>query len=188
MKRFGEFDVHALHPSSETELVIMESVEKSIEINAPVGVVFELYSDFEKFPEWMEHIKEVRSSGPRLTRWAADAPLGINVEWEAEITEFEPNRKVAWRTLRGDVEMNGVVKFEETQRGTTMMHVSIDYEPPAGHLGTLLAKFFGNDPDKQIDEDLRRFVKLAESRAKKKTGGRKRRSGQSKREVKSRAA
>jgi uncharacterized membrane protein len=145
----------------------MERTEKSVEINAPVGVVFELYSDFEKFPQWMEHIKEVRETEPRFTRWAADAPLGINVEWEAETTELEPNRKIAWRTVRGDVEMHGAVTFEETERATTLLHVSIAYAPPAGHLGTLLAKFFGNDPEKQMEADLGRFARLAESRAKK---------------------
>ncbi|MDT4895167.1 MAG: hypothetical protein QOH25_244 [Acidobacteriota bacterium] len=167
----------------------MERTEKSIEINAPVGVVFDLYSDFEKFPEWMEHIKEVRQTEPRFTKWAADAPLGINVEWEAETTEFEPNRKIAWRTVRGDVEMQGEVTFEETGRGATVMHISLAYEPPAGHLGTLLAKFFGNDPEKQMDEDLQRFIKLAEGRAKKRQRrGKKERPGESPRSSKRRAA
>ncbi|HEX8923069.1 MAG TPA: SRPBCC family protein [Pyrinomonadaceae bacterium] len=167
----------------------MERTEKSIEINAPVGVVFGLYSDFEKFPQWMEHIKEVRQTEPRFTKWAADAPLGINVEWEAETTELEENRKIAWRTVRGDIEMQGEVTFEETESDKTILHVSIAYEPPAGHLGTLLAKFFGNDPEKQMDEDLSRFVKLAESRAKKlgRTSSRKR-SGQNKRTSNRRAA
>jgi len=145
----------------------MEKTEKSIEINAPVEVVFDLYSDFEKFPEWMEHIKEVRRTEPRFTRWAADAPLGIDVEWEAETIELEPNRKIAWRTVRGDVEMVGEVTFEETVGGATLMHLAISYEPPAGHLGTLFAKLFGSGPEKQMDEDLERFMKLAEGLAKK---------------------
>ena len=155
----------------------MEKTEKSIEISAPIGLVFDLYSDFEKFPEWMEHIKEVRQTEPRFTKWAADAPLGINVEWEAETTELEPNRKIAWRTVRGDVEMQGEVTFEKAGRGATLMHLSLCYAPPAGHLGTLLAKFFGNDPEKQMDEDLQRFKKLAEAQAKKSARrGRKKRS------------
>lgn len=142
----------------------MERTEKSIEINAPVKVVFGLYSDFERFPEWMKHIKEVRRTGENYTKWTADAPLGINVEWEAETTEFEPNRKIAWRTVRGDVEMEGEVTFEEIEDGKTRMHVAIGYKPPAGHLGALVAKLFGNDPEQEIDEELRRFASLAESR------------------------
>jgi uncharacterized membrane protein len=145
----------------------MERAEKSIEVNAPVKVVFDLYSDFEKFPEWMKHIKEVRHTGENYTRWTADAPLGMNVEWEAETTAFEPNSKIAWRTVRGDVKMEGEVTFEEAGGDTTRMHVKIGYEPPAGHLGALVAKLFGNDPEKEIDEELKRFASLAESRAKK---------------------
>ncbi|HYJ46643.1 MAG TPA: SRPBCC family protein [Pyrinomonadaceae bacterium] len=145
----------------------MERAEKSVEINAPVQVVFDLYSDFEKFPEWMTHIKEVRRTGESYTKWTADAPLGINVEWEAETTALEPNRKIAWQTVRGDVEMQGEVTFEEAGRGKTLMHVAIGYKPPAGHLGALVAKLLGNDPDKEIEEELSRFARLAEARAKK---------------------
>jgi uncharacterized membrane protein len=155
----------------------MERTERSIEINAPVEVVFDLFSDFEKFPEWMRHIKEVRRTGENYTRWKADAPLGLSVEWEAETTELEPNSKIAWRTVRGDVEMEGEVTFEETKKGTTQMHVSLGYSPPAGHLGTLIAKLFGNDPEKEIDEELSRFVTLAQSRAVKR--GRSRKKGSS---------
>ena len=145
----------------------MERTERSVEINAPVKVVFDLYSDFEKWPEWMKHIKEVRKTGENYTKWAADAPLGMNVEWEAETTEFEPNQKIAWRTVRGDVDMQGEVTFEKKGRDKTAMHVALSYKPPAGHLGALVAKLFGNDPEKEIDEELKRFARLAEKRAEK---------------------
>jgi uncharacterized membrane protein len=168
---------------------MMEKTEKSVEINAPVEVVFDLFSDFEKFPQWMKHIKEVRQTEPGFTRWTADAPLGINVEWEAETTALEPNQRIAWRTVRGDVQMEGEVTFEELEGGKTMLHVSLGYEPPAGHLGSLLAKLFGTDPDKQIDEELQRFVTLAESQSKKSASrSKKARSRQRRRSAASRAA
>lgn len=142
----------------------MERTEKVIEINAPISVVFDLYSDFEKFPEWMESLKEVRRVDERHTRWTANAPL-MPVEWEAETTAFEPGRRIAWRTVRGDIEMDGDVTFEETKRGITRMHLSLGYEPPAGRLGSLIAHLLGSDPEKQIDEELKRFAQMAESRA-----------------------
>jgi uncharacterized membrane protein len=142
----------------------MERTEKSLEVNAPVQVVFDLYSDFEKFPEWMKSVKEVRRTGERLTKWTADAPL-MSVEWEAETTALEPNRRIAWRTVRGDVQMEGDVTFEETERGTTRMNVALSYEPPAGRLGSLVAHLLGNDPEQQIEEELKRFAELAESHA-----------------------
>jgi uncharacterized membrane protein len=142
----------------------MERTKKVIEIDAPVEVVFDLYSDFEKFPKWMKNIKEVRCTGERLTKWTADAPL-MDIEWEAETTEFEPNRRISWRTVRGDVEMEGDVHFEETERGTTQMSISLGYEPPAGRLGSLVAHLLGSDPEKQIDEDFKQFARMAERHA-----------------------
>jgi uncharacterized membrane protein len=142
----------------------MERTEKTIEVNAPVGVVFELYSDFEKFPEWMKSIKEVRRTGERLTRWTADAPL-MSVEWEAETTALEPNRRLSWRTVRGDVQMEGEVTFEEAGPNATRMRFSLAYEPPAGRLGSLVAGLLGGDPAQQLEEDLKRFAQIAERRA-----------------------
>jgi uncharacterized membrane protein len=142
----------------------MERTEKVIEINAPLGVVFDLYSDFEKFPEWMKSLKEVRRVDESHTKWIADVPL-MTVEWEAETTTFEPRRRIAWRTVRGDVEMEGDVTFDETKMGTTRMHILLGYEPPAGRLGSLIAHLLGSDPEKQIDEELKRFTQMAESRA-----------------------
>ena len=142
----------------------MERTERTIEVNAPVGVVFELYSDFEKFPEWMKSIKEVRKTGERTTHWTADAPL-VSVEWEAETTALEPDRRLAWHTIKGDVQMEGEVTFEEAGPEMTRMHFSLAYEPPAGRLGSLVAGLIGNDPAQQVEEDLKRFAQLAEKRA-----------------------
>lgn len=143
----------------------MERMEKVIEINAPIGVVFSLYSDFEKFPEWMKSLKEVRRIDERHTKWTANAPL-MSVEWEAETTAFEPERRIAWRTVRGDVEMDGDVTFEESGRERTRMHISLGYEPPAGRLGSLIAHLLGSDPEKQVDEELKQFARMAERQAK----------------------
>jgi uncharacterized membrane protein len=84
--------------------------------------------------------------------------------------------------------MKGEVTFAETKKGTTQMHVSLGYSPPAGHLGTLIAKLFGNDPEKEIDEELRRFASLAESRAVKRGSRKKGSSNKSRRSAKRAAA
>jgi uncharacterized protein YndB with AHSA1/START domain len=140
----------------------MQRTEKIIEINAPLERVFDLFSDFESFPRWMSHIKEVRYTGRRYTRWTAEAPLGSSVEWEAETTAFEPDRRIAWRSVRGDVETEGDVVFNETVRGTTLVRVRLGYDPPAGRLGALVARLFGTNPEEQLEEDLERFAEVAE--------------------------
>jgi uncharacterized protein YndB with AHSA1/START domain len=148
----------------------MQRTEKVIEINAPVERVFDLFSDFESFPRWMSHIKEVRYTGRRYTRWTAEAPLGSSVEWEAETTHFEPDHRIAWRSVRGDVETEGEVIFQETEHGTTLMRVVLGYDPPAGRLGTLVARLFGTNPEEQLEEDLERFAEVVEARRRR--GGR----------------
>ena len=142
----------------------MHIVEKRIEIRAPVERVFDLFSDFESFPRWMKNIKEVRYTGRRYTKWAAEAPLGTEVEWEAETTRFEPDHRIAWRSVRGDVDTEGEVIFEETRRGTTLMRVVLGYALPAGRLGEMVARLFGKDPEQQLEDDLQRFAAVAEGR------------------------
>lgn len=146
------------------KVTAMQRVEKVIEIDAPVERVFDLFSDFEHFPRWMRHIRDVHYTGRRYTRWTADAPLGTSVEWEAETTDFDPPYRIAWRSVRGDVDTKGEVIFRETRRGTTIMRVILGYRPPAGRLGALVASLFGTDPEQQLEEDLELFAEVAERR------------------------
>ncbi|HEX8072985.1 MAG TPA: SRPBCC family protein [Pyrinomonadaceae bacterium] len=150
----------------------MHRVERVIEIDAPVERVFELFSDFESFPRWMRHVREVHRSGRRYTRWRADTPLGMDIEWEAETTIFEPDRRIAWRSVRGDVETDGEVVFSELAPRRTRLRIVLGYAPPAGRLGDAFARLLGRDPAEELREDLQRFKRLAE-RA---DGGRGRRS------------
>jgi uncharacterized protein YndB with AHSA1/START domain len=149
----------------------MQRTEKTIEISAPVERVFDLFSDFESFPRWMSHIREVRYTGRRYTRWTADAPLGSSVEWEAETTHFEPDRRIAWRSVRGDVDTEGEVVFQETSRGTTLVRVVLGYDPPAGRFGAMVARLFGSNPEQQLEEDLERFASVAEERSPRRARG-----------------
>lgn len=142
----------------------MHITEKRIEIEAPVERVFDFFSDFESFPRWMKNIKEVRYTGRRFTKWAAEAPLGTEVEWEAETTHFEPDRRIAWRSVRGDIDTKGEVVFEETRRGTTLMRVVLGYALPAGRLGDMIARLFGKNPERQLEDDLERFAAVVEGR------------------------
>ena len=148
----------------------MHTVEKSIEIDAPVERVFDMFSDFESFPRWMHNIKEVRRTGRRYTRWAADAPLGMDVEWEAETVVFEPDHRIVWRSVRGDIDTSGEVIFTETERDTTLLRIVLSYDPPAGRLGEAVARLFGKDPEHQLEEDLERFRDIVERRERRQRG------------------
>jgi uncharacterized protein YndB with AHSA1/START domain len=143
----------------------MQRTERTIEIDAPVERVFDLLSDFESFPRWMQNIREVRHTGRRITRWVADAPRGVSVEWEAETTVFEPDHHIAWRSIRGDVATDGEFIIQETRGGTTLLRVVLGYDAPAGRLGALASRIFDESPEQRLDEDLARFAELAEGRS-----------------------
>ena len=138
-------------------------VNKSIVINASAEEVYQFWRDFENLPQFMRYLESVTVTGEGRSHWVAKAPGG-SVEWDAEITEDRPNQSISWRSLEGsEVETSGTVRFEPAVGGRgTVVHVQLDYNPPGGALGALFAKLFGEDPDGQMQTDLRRFKQVIE--------------------------
>ena len=115
-------------------------------------------------PDFMAHLDEVRETGPGRSHWRASAPFGQTVEWEAETTLDEPGRRIAWRSVGdADVQNSGEVLFVPApgDRGTEV-HVNLSYEVPGGTVGQAVAKYFGEEPHQQLDDDLRRFKQIVE--------------------------
>lgn len=140
-------------------------VEYVTTINRPIGEVYEAWKDFERFPTFMRHLETVEVLSDRRSRWRARAPAGATVEWQAEIVEDRPGERLAWRSLDGsDIHHSGAVTFEHAPgaRGTEVRAV-LDYSPPAGAVGRAIAKLFGEEPEQQIREDLRRFKQIMEA-------------------------
>lgn len=139
------------------------TVQRTVEILAPIDEVFAYWSNFRNFPKFMQHLREVRESDGGISQWVADGPAGVAVSWEAEITSLQPHRRIAWRSLPGSTVQNvGEVRFERVDDRHTRLHVRMTYNPPAGALGHVVATLFGADPGRQLDEDLGRFKKLLE--------------------------
>jgi uncharacterized membrane protein len=138
-------------------------VNKSIVINASAEEVYQYWRDFENLPRFMRYLESVKVTGEGRSHWVARAPGG-SVEWDAEVTEDRPNQSISWRSLEGsEVETSGTVRFEPAVGGRgTVVHVRLDYNPPGGAVGALFAKLFGEDPDGQMQIDLRRFKQIIE--------------------------
>jgi uncharacterized membrane protein len=140
-------------------------VRKSLIINRAPEELYQYWHDFENLPNIMKHLESVRVRDERRSHWVAKAPAGTSVEWDAEITEDRPNELIAWRSLEGSqVENSGSVRFEPApgNRGT-IVRVEINYTPPGGSLGSLVAKLFGEEPGQQAQESLRSFKQLMET-------------------------
>ncbi|HSU56759.1 MAG TPA: SRPBCC family protein [Candidatus Dormibacteraeota bacterium] len=149
-------------PFAKGQPVIMR---KAITVNRPPADVYRFWRNFEQLPQFMAHLESVRDLGNNKSHWKAKGPGGTSVEWDAEITEDQPDRLLAWRSLPGaDVDNSGEVRFEpaSASRGT-VLRVMLRYNPPAGKMGALVAKLLGQAPEKQIAVDLMRFRQLLEA-------------------------
>jgi uncharacterized membrane protein len=139
-------------------------VQKTIRVAAPVDRVWELWSDFENFPQFMSHLREVRKIDEGRSHWVAVGPAGVPVEWDAIVTDWVPNQLIAWKSVEGStVETVGRVRFQPTLDGETEIDVQLSYNPPAGAVGHAVATLFGADPKGAMDEDMGRLKSLLEA-------------------------
>ncbi len=140
-------------------------VEETIMVNKPASELFAFWRSFENLPQVMRHLKEVRVIDDKRSHWVAKAPLGFSVEWDAEIINEIDGKLIAWRsTADATVSSTGSVRFveHENNRGTEV-RVTLEYIPPGGKIGSVVAKLFGEEPATQIRDDLRRFKQQMET-------------------------
>jgi uncharacterized membrane protein len=154
-------NVRSSEASGEDEGI---QVTRSITVNRPPEEAYQLWHNFENLPRFMAHLESVQVQGTR-SRWRAKAPLGMSVEWDAEILVDRENEAIAWRSLPGaDVPNEGAVRFIPAPGGRgTEIHVELSYEPPVGAAGEAFARLFGEEPSQQVAGDLRRFKQLLET-------------------------
>ena len=142
-------------------------VQRAITVNRPRDQMFRIWRNTENLPRFMKHLKSVKvdSNDSGRSHWVTTGPLDRDIEWDAEIIEERENEYLAWSSLPGSVvESRGSVHFMDApgERGT-ILHVSMEYQPPAGSLGAAFAKLFGKEPGQQIRDDLRYFKQIMET-------------------------
>jgi uncharacterized membrane protein len=134
----------------------------SVKINRPVEEVYQFWRRLENLPQCMEHLESVETLSPTRSRWAARAPGGTTVEWEAELINDIPNELIAWRSVEGAaVAHAGSVHFRSTNGGTRV-RVELQYNPPAGIAGAKVASLLGEEPSQRIQGDLYRLKEALE--------------------------
>lgn len=155
---YNQLGVNTAHPEPV-------HVEKSVMVNRPAVDLYAYWRNFENLPRFMQHLESVSVQSPTRSHWVARAPLGQTVAWDAQIVSEQEGRLIAWRSMEGaDVENAGSVEFIEEPAGRgTRVRVSLNYHPPAGKLGSLVAKLFGQEPQMQVGGDLWRFKQLMET-------------------------
>lgn len=130
----------------------MASVKKTIEVPAPIREVYNQWTQFESFPEFMEGVKEVRQLDDRHLNWRAEVG-GKEEEWDAEITEQVPDTRIAWRSTSGRHNA-GVVDFHRLSDEQTQVSLELEVEPEGvvEKVGDVLGVL-----DRRVQGDLERF-------------------------------
>lgn len=148
-----------------------DATDNTIEIRTALTVrrspeeVYRFWRAFDNLPRFMNHLEAVRITGERTSHWKAKAPVGMTVEWDAEIIEDRPNELIVWQSLENaDIENSGSVRFTPApgDRGTEIM-LEMRFHPPGGSLGARFAKMFDEVPKRQMRNDLRRFKQVLET-------------------------
>lgn len=144
----------------------MDRFEKIVEVAAPVENVFRALSDYESYPNWMHNIAAVRRTEGSLTEWRGGAPPGDDKPelcWTAETTIFEPDRRIMWQAIKGDVATDCEIVLQETKDGTTLVRMVRGFEvkgeapPDASHTSIIEYQRL------RLEEDLARLKRLVES-------------------------
>jgi uncharacterized membrane protein len=140
-------------------------VDRAVTVNKPREEVYRFWRNLENLPKFMQHIETVRAIDDCRSHWSVKGPAGRTAEWDAEIINDVVNELIGWRSMPGSTVANaGSVRFEDAAGGRgTEVKVSLQYDPPGGTVGALVAKLFHQEPTQQIAEDLRRFKMMLET-------------------------
>jgi uncharacterized membrane protein len=140
------------------------TLQAAITVQQEPQEVYTFWRELENLPSFMYHLKSVTSESAERSRWIANAPIGQQVQWEAQITDDQPGTRIAWESLPGStVQNSGSVEFKPAPAGGTEVHVTIAYHIPGGTLGKAVATILGESPEQQVNDDLRRLKQLLET-------------------------
>lgn len=138
-------------------------LEDAVTIARPIEDVYAYWRDLSNLPLFMSSLDRVDMIDRIRSHWVMRGPAGVRVEWDAEIINEEPPSLIAWQSLPGaDMASAGSVNFTPARLGTEV-RVLMQYNPPAGKVGGVVAWLAGQSPAFQLREDLRRFKQLLEA-------------------------
>lgn len=137
----------------------MEHIEKTIDVECPVSNVYNQWTQFEDFPQFMTGVKEVRQLDDTHVHWHAEI-WGKDMEWDAEITEQEPDERISWKSISGAPNA-GTVRFEPLGGDRTRVRLTMAYEPSGAteNVGDAMGLL-----SKRVQSTVEDFKKFIESR------------------------
>lgn len=136
---------------------VTTSIHVSLEVNAPVDAVYERWSRFEEFPQFMENVMEVRRRGERMLVWRVAVDGRIR-EWTAKILQTTPSERIEWHAEHGHPSA-GAVALQAVGPNRTKVTLTVDYLARADGDGSRLDPQRASD---EAEENLRQFRRMIE--------------------------
>lgn len=149
--------------STQTDAI---NIKQYFTINRPRADVFQFWRNLENLPLFMRHLQSVEKKGDNLWHWKARFSEKMPpVTWNAKIVKERQDEFIGWESVEGSVIDNmGKVEFNDTFNGAgTEVQVVFSYHPPAGAVGTGIAKLLTPMLEKMIREDIRNFKQYVET-------------------------
>lgn len=166
---YDQLDMGTVHDDDEERLDAGahddHSIESAITIGRPAAEVYAFWRRLENVPLFLSHIVSVTERGGGRSLWIARGPGGRTWEWESEILEDRPGELLVWRSMPGsDVHHHGAVRFQDAPAGRgTEVRVGIEFLPPGGAFGRVVARLARRLPEYEVQEDLRRLKQILEA-------------------------
>ena len=138
----------------------MSQIQQSVDVDVPVSVAYNQWTQFESFPHFMSGIESITQVDDTRNHWVTSI-AGVKREFDTEITEQHPDERIAWRSVGGDAEHAGVVTFHRLSDTSTRVMIQIDWQPSsvAEKVGSAI-----NVDEMQVKQDAERFKDFIESR------------------------
>lgn len=135
----------------------MAQAEKSIVVRVPVRAAYRWWTDWERFPEFVDGVTRVTPRDGATQEWDVEI-AGRTQRWETQVESVE-QRRVAWHTT-GSPRAEGDVELKSLEGGQTLVTLRLSYEPPGEHDVEGAAGMV----DRLVMNSLERFKAYAEPR------------------------
>jgi uncharacterized membrane protein len=126
----------------------LSTITESVDVTVSVSTAYNQWTQFESFPRFRDGVEEIRQLDDTHTHWKISVG-GVTREFDATITEQNPDERVAWRSGDGPTHA-GVVTFHRLNDESTRVTAQMDIDPDgfaenvADKLGVLHRKVKGD--------------------------------------------
>ncbi len=138
----------------------MGLVQESVEVEVPLSMAYNQWTQFEEFPHFMEGVEEVVQVDDRRNHWKTQI-AGVRREFDTEIVDQVPDERIAWRTTGGEISQHGIVTFRRLDEGHTKVNLVMDVQSDGA--AERMADMVGI-LDRRAKGDIKRFKRFVEDR------------------------